>query len=330
MAINMDAVKVQPSLLGRIDRKQNDVRQGGWLHQLEQAWLEEGAQPDADSGRERAPAAVGGAHHPPAVHAGRTAAATGQTAPAAGAAFDGVEAAVPRQLSPLLTGIAAAPADSRPQAAAATTATQSVARQAGVAGTMTPAAPSPPQLSAMLSQPAAQAVNALAAYAQAVGPVQPPTATDSAADDVVAASPNPGATSGPGLSPASALDDAGRSPSTQVEVEVEVREDTPEPTAHPEPVDDYASRLLHVYHGADGVQAWVRDLALAPEQVQGLAQLMAAELSGAGTRLAALTVNGKKLALPAGDQQDDYLPRTEGSDGAQTLTTITNLQGAMS
>lgn len=61
--------------------------------------------------------------------------------------------------------------------------------------------------------------------------------------------------------------------------------------------DDYADRLLHVYRDAEGVQAWIRDAAIGQAQLPGLAQAMAGELGGA--QLAALTVNGKRLALPA-------------------------------
>jgi hypothetical protein len=63
-----------------------------------------------------------------------------------------------------------------------------------------------------------------------------------------------------------------------------------------EPVDEYAARLLHIYQGADGVQAWVRDAALNAAQSLLLARGMAQELNGAGNRLSALTVNGKKIS----------------------------------
>ena len=62
--------------------------------------------------------------------------------------------------------------------------------------------------------------------------------------------------------------------------------------------DDYASRLLHVYRDADGVQAWLRDASVKAGQGAVLAQSMASELAVAGNRLTALTVNGKRVALP--------------------------------
>lgn len=63
--------------------------------------------------------------------------------------------------------------------------------------------------------------------------------------------------------------------------------------------EDYTARLLHVYHDPDGVQAWIRDAAIDQVQARTLAQAMADELAASGTTLVALTLNGRKLALPA-------------------------------
>lgn len=68
--------------------------------------------------------------------------------------------------------------------------------------------------------------------------------------------------------------------------------------------ENYARSLLHVYCGADGVHAWLRDASLSQAQVRKVAQGLASELAVSGAPLAALTVNGKKIMSSgvAGDQ----------------------------
>ncbi|MES2352193.1 MAG: hypothetical protein V4641_31885 [Pseudomonadota bacterium] len=102
--------------------------------------------------------------------------------------------------------------------------------------------------------------------------------------------------------------------------------ETPPPSADspapPPDGEEYASRLLHVYRNADGVQAWIRDASLGQVQAQQLAQVMASELGEAGSPLSALTVNGRRLALPTGalpadEQQDDYAADAAAPAGAE-------------
>lgn len=81
--------------------------------------------------------------------------------------------------------------------------------------------------------------------------------------------------------------------------DVLVAHDAQHPAAPPVEGDGYASRLLHVYLDAEGVQAWLRDAAVDVGNSAALAQAIASELAGAGNRLTALTVNGRRLALPA-------------------------------
>jgi hypothetical protein len=95
----------------------------------------------------------------------------------------------------------------------------------------------------------------------------------------------------------------------------------PEPAAQPEQnvteQDQYARRQLHLYQGADGVQAWIRDVDLSQARVQMIAQALGNELSGAGVKLKALTVNGKKFdSLSA----DDAGLETAGNGSANGLT----------
>lgn len=69
--------------------------------------------------------------------------------------------------------------------------------------------------------------------------------------------------------------------------------------SHADP-DAYKARHLHLFHGADGVQAWVRDAALSERQAQAMVSTMAGELGAIGARLRALTVNGQRLSVSAG------------------------------
>jgi hypothetical protein len=70
-----------------------------------------------------------------------------------------------------------------------------------------------------------------------------------------------------------------------------------EPTA--ESGEDYAERLLHLYEHDGDVQAWIRDAQLQPAQARAVAQALAMQLSVQGTRLAALTINGRDVELSA-------------------------------
>ncbi|MED5595872.1 hypothetical protein [Janthinobacterium sp. P210006] len=60
---------------------------------------------------------------------------------------------------------------------------------------------------------------------------------------------------------------------------------------------DYALRQLHLLRESDGVRAWIRDASLSAVQERLVAQTMLLELHGAGTRITALTVNGKEIPL---------------------------------
>jgi hypothetical protein len=65
--------------------------------------------------------------------------------------------------------------------------------------------------------------------------------------------------------------------------------------------DTYAKRQLHLYPGADGVQAWIRDVDLNEIQAQAVALALRQELNGSGLKLKTLTLNGRKLETPEGD-----------------------------
>jgi len=89
--------------------------------------------------------------------------------------------------------------------------------------------------------------------------------------------------------------------------------DAPAPRLVPEG-EEYARSLLHVLPAEDGVHAWLRDASLSSEQVQRVASAMAGELALAGTPLAALTVNGRRI-LSSGAADDQPGRRAAGHPG---------------
>ena len=89
--------------------------------------------------------------------------------------------------------------------------------------------------------------------------------------------------------------------------------DGPAPSLVPEG-EEYARSLLHVLPAEDGVHAWLRDASLSSEQVQRVASAMAGELALAGTPLAALTVNGRRI-LSSGAADDQPGRRAAGHPG---------------
>lgn len=87
------------------------------------------------------------------------------------------------------------------------------------------------------------------------------------------------------------------------------QEDTPE----------YALRQIHLYRESGGVRAWIRDASLSAVQERLVAQAMLLELHGAGTRMTALTVNGKEILIKqkAGAGADCFVaePMLTGNTG---------------
>lgn len=83
----------------------------------------------------------------------------------------------------------------------------------------------------------------------------------------------------------------------------------------------YAQRAMHVYRGGDGVQAWIRDAALQPQQADVVRRALADALGSAGEKLLSVTINGKKFS--ASPQAPSSEP---GSDHASVYphTTLSN------
>jgi len=60
----------------------------------------------------------------------------------------------------------------------------------------------------------------------------------------------------------------------------------------------YSRRKLHLFHSKDGVHAWIRDADIGGPAAQAIAIALNAELAASGKRLAAITLNGKRLTQP--------------------------------
>jgi hypothetical protein len=84
----------------------------------------------------------------------------------------------------------------------------------------------------------------------------------------------------------------------------------------PENGEPYSERQLHLFHGADGVQAWIRDTALSELHAYSVAQALGNELGDAGFKLSSLTLNGKK--------RTEFFPENTVPVGEETRQTGKN------
>lgn len=103
-------------------------------------------------------------------------------------------------------------------------------------------------------------------------------------------------------------------------------------TSKPQVPDQYDERLMHVSQDDDGVHAWIRDAAIGAGQLPALTLAMASELGAAGTPLAGLTVNGRRIELPRAPKppgshagEDEFV--TDSTTG--TYVTSIDIQGAL-
>jgi hypothetical protein len=278
----------------RLDRHGPEARQNRWLLELERAAFGLSAAP-APGGvrREAAAGSPAGQARPRPAHdagIGPGAASEGQRA-AAGPA--------PRAAADTHSGPAPArtPPSRAPDAGAA-------ARGAAPAS-VAPPGPTPHAAAQRPLPPSAGAV----AHAGRDG------VAGAAADPALAASPlAPAADAtrdafGPALLALAA-------PEATAAPEIEEAPDPGHGAPAEAQAEPYGKRLLHVYRGQDGVQAWVRDAALTQAQVGAVAEAMAGQLAAAGSVLAALTVNGRRVvsaapgARGAGAQDQSTAPAT--------------------
>ena len=284
MEINRDGRAGQTMLPGQSEHRLTEGRQGRWLYELEQALLLKSEKKPVTAAPERAAVSEQAATPEPAVGDGQGFAGVGMDGAGGG------DGAIP------------------PPASAA-----AVKAEVGEAGTAAPVASAPPgaaivaaSASAALAMAADQpqtmtAVPALslAAYAAAGGTAQRP------ASEVVASGIQPVQESKAAMMAGLQWSAPAVAGMASPAAEPAASEEQAAPASAPpeqEPVDDYAARLLHVYQGADGVQAWVRDAGIGAAQSLLLARGMADELNHVGTRLSELTVNGKKI-VSAGDSR---------------------------
>jgi hypothetical protein len=326
MTINVDSYGVQAPASGR-QRLQTEARQDRWMYELEHAMLQSGKKPAAegrvgqdsvadDSGQ--LPSRAREARRQDVEHAAGDAAAAvpaqqlaGAPATASVAAVTGVNAA---------TAAAAAPAAGKAAAASAGSADAGTVEMVAAAAAGGGSSPSAPATQAGNTGAVASPAAMLAAYGAAGATLSAAGAAGAdSADGALAPAAKSAAATRPGMAMASAEAQADAPQEALPESE------TPPASADsPMPPDgeEYASRLLHVYRNADGVQAWIRDASLGQVQAQQLAQVMAIELGEAGSPLSALTVNGRRLALPAGalpadEQRDDYAADAAAPAGAE-------------
>jgi hypothetical protein len=69
--------------------------------------------------------------------------------------------------------------------------------------------------------------------------------------------------------------------------------------------ETYDKNLMHLFYGEDGVQVWIRDAQLTQAPAGVVAQAMTAEMRAAGTKLVALTINGRRVATPVAAQDEE-------------------------
>jgi hypothetical protein len=298
MEINRDGRAGQAMLPGQSEHRLTDGRQGRWLYQLEQALLLRSekkpvsAEPPREGASEQAatPESEAGGHHGaggatggvPAAHGGRAASErpAAMTPAAAASARSGAGDKAPTDVA-------------TPAPVPSASASASAPGMGGMAAAMVSLAGAAPQTTT------AMPALSLAAYGGAGGAGQR-TANDSVAGAVQPPHENTAAVTAALNRTAAPLANEAPSPTDQSAApEEDAAASAPRDQ---EAVDDYASRLMHVYQGADGVQAWVRDASIGVAQSLLLARSMADELGSAGSRLAALTVNGKKILSDSDSQ----------------------------
>ncbi|WUR12436.1 hypothetical protein E7V67_022450 [[Empedobacter] haloabium] len=286
----------------RFDRQHAGTRQQRWMAELEQAMLaqqpgqrpaEQAPQAQDDGNRARPAAAQGTPGAAPVAAARPQAATVGAHAGAAAASGAASTAAQAGQ------GDTQAADDGMSRHAAA------APRATASAGDATASAWTDPATAGVAAQlMAAAVVPGMSAVPASITTAEPaPEVTIGAAA---------GARAGSGL--AFGLAGAMRQDAAAAEAAVETFEGTATPEAAATD-EQYGKNLLHLFHGEDGVQAYIRDAELSGAQMRAVAQALAAELGAGGTRLAGLTINGRRLPVGAAnpyEQQDEERPEAQG------------------
>lgn len=286
----------------RFDRQHAGTRQQRWMAELEQAML---AQQPGQRPAEQAPQARDEAS------VARPSAAQGaaaSTAPVA-ASSQGVSASAQASdaNAPASASTAAQGKQGGPQETVG-----DAPRHAGAVSHATETAGAADVMASAWTDPATAGVAAqMLAASVALGTSAAAAATEPAPEVTIGATTGARASGGLAFGLAGAMrPDAG-----VAEAAVETFEGaaTPEAVASDE---EYSKNLLHLFHGEDGVQAYIRDAELSGAQMRAVAQALAAELGAGGTRLAGLTINGRRLPVGGAnpyEQQDEEPPVAQGT-----------------
>jgi len=290
----------------RFERQHADTRQQRWMAQLDQAMLAQQApdpqrapaparERDDTEKKERAQSAAGGPAAPPAIErterlaalaAAHGAAPTLAAQGAAGPARDG--GAAPGELQAV--------------------------RRAAPAGRATP--------TGTVGAPPAWAAPAPGLAAATPGPALAGLAARPSGA-VLAAAPAPDST--PPVAPALARTGmAGMAGQAGMDREAALAPDASALEADAPAAsgadEEYHKQLLHLFHGKDGVQAWIRDAELGGARLRAVAQALAAELHGSGARLASLTVNGRRIVANGADLEAHAPATASGADSQPPVT----------
>jgi len=312
----------------RFEHQRSDARQQRWMAQLEQAMLAQ-AQPqpqsvraDAnDAGREEARAARGQDTQAPLHAAGRPQA---HVAVLAGQARVAASQARTAASSASETETRAGAARSGFGAAAGLSASERDGAMDG-AGDVASAGPGMGAVAVSALQPGglpgASSVTMTGLGAQPQSVLQAARAAMAQPET----GPAPGAASAAPLTPFGAIAGAALSVAPAVDGADEgAAAGAPDMPASGE---EYHKQLLHLFHGADGVHAYIRDAALDGVRLRLVAQALAAELNGSGARLAGLTVNGRRVdpdGLDGGTEYEETAPAT----ASRRVAPQVNLKGA--
>jgi len=322
MSINLERADKAAQAYQAPERRVAGARQDRWLAELEQAMLAEGRKKEPERDQMALQTAVG------------------QQAPAAvlpGEAEMQGSAAVPAS-EPVRTSAARTAPSANVQAASEVNSTQQTGTQkntapgldvktAGAAApapsaTGTSSVPAANMAAMVMAQPAVG--NAMSALQSLAAPARAAAADQSIAmDHAVNVQPVDAASAlemrlfaAPGQAGVLSQPQGADGEDAAAAQSSAARQEEPEP---------YAPRHMQLYKDEQGVQAWVRDAAIAPWQMAGLMHSMAAAVAVEGNRLRSLTVNGVSLDVDGaeGEQQAGFSSAfgTAQSDKVQNTST---------
>jgi hypothetical protein len=283
----------------RFDRQREDARQQHWMAELEQAMLAQQLQPQQ---RPAEPGRTGEGLAQDGVTAASAGTGSSSSASMQGAARSAAQAQSPAPAHQQAAG-ARQPADpgSAPQGKARQEAGGVPAEAGAVAAGLEYAAPS---AGAAANAMAAAGYDGALAARMALSTGSPANAA--AAADRIEAVQAPKGSALPTLGGAAGAFAA--APGETLAWESNAAASAAEADAAPG--EEYEKQLLHLFHGDDGVHAYIRDAELTGARLRAVAQALAVELNGGGSRLTGLTVNGRRVSIAGGSQHEEERPAT--------------------